>query len=69
MFCSCCRAPLSVRMFVLEMVQRLMTFLFMQSEGGVNVLLCLCRERWSTGWPARCMQPVGKDPLPQWVKG
>lgn len=69
MFCSCCFAPLGVRKFVFEMVQRLMTFLFMQNEGGLNVLLSLCRERWSTGWPVRCTQPVGKDPLPQWVKG
>lgn len=68
-FCSCCFAPLGVRKFVFETVQRLMTFLFMQNEGGLNVLLSLCRERWSTGWPVRCTQPVGKDPLPQWVKG
>lgn len=38
-------------------------------EWGLNVLLCLCRGRWSTGWPVRCMQPVGRDPLPLWVKG
>lgn len=69
MFCSCCSVPRSVRKFVFEIVQRLMTFLFMQNEGGFNVLLSLCRERWSTGWPVRCMQPVGKDPPPQWVKG
>lgn len=33
------------------------------------VLLWLHRERWSTGSPVPCMQPAGRDPLPQWVKG
>lgn len=69
------RAPVDVHKFVFVSLKwvsdgRALRFCIIEirHEVCVNVLLCLHRARWSTGWPVRCMQPAGRDPLPQWGK-